>query len=160
MIAFFSKVCYDMHNNMIPGGVIVAKRNRYREMEQLMTKVLIGDAAVFVLYLLFAGLGVTALKVITAIIAIFVSGLCLAFLYMNGEIKKRRSRWMVVGFGAVLLCLLVSLVLNYPSPAKATATPAESSSTSANADTQNATDGIADATDAFVSEPEDTSGVG
>lgn len=102
----------------------MAKRKRYKELEQLLTKVLIGDAVVFVLYLLFAGTGVTALKVITAIIAILASGLCLAFLYMTGEIKKRRSRWMVMGFGAIVACLLVSLILNYPSPAKAKATPA------------------------------------
>ena len=107
----------------------MARRNRYKEMENLMTKVLIGDAAVFVLYLLFAGLGVIALKAITAIIAIAVSALCLAFLYLNGELMKRRSRWMVAGAGAVLLCLLVSLVLNYPSPAKEKPIPASSSIT-------------------------------
>ena len=92
----------------------MARRNRYKQMEQLLTKILIGDTAVFVLYLIFAGIGVTAMKVITAIIAILVSGLCLAFLYMNGEIKKRRSRWMVMGYGAIVLCLLVTLVVNYP----------------------------------------------
>ena len=94
----------------------MARRNRYKEMEQMMTRILIADAVVFVLYMLFAGLGVVALKVITAIIAIIVSGLCLAFLYMNGEIKKRRSLWLVMGFGAVLVCLLFSLILNYPAP--------------------------------------------
>ncbi|MBO5130164.1 MAG: hypothetical protein J6B95_07460 [Oscillospiraceae bacterium] len=122
----------------------MARRNRYKEMENLITKVLIGDAAVFVLYLLFAGLGVTFLKVVTAIIAIAVSGLCLAFLYLNGEIKKRRSRWMVAGAGAVLICLLVSLLLNYPSPAKEKSTSAESSSNSATVGTEEpseATDG-------------------
>lgn len=120
--------------NSIPGGIIVARRNRYKEMENLMTKILIGDAAVFVLYLLFAGLGVTALKVITAIIAILASGLSLGFLYLNGEFKKRRSRWMVMGFGAVVVCLLVSLILNYPSPAKAPAIAADAVSTSASTD--------------------------
>ena len=30
----------------------MAKRNRYREMESLMTKIIIGDAFVFVLYLM------------------------------------------------------------------------------------------------------------
>lgn len=97
----------------------MAKRNRYKQMEELLTKVLLADAAVFVLYLIFAGNGVTALKWLTAIVAILASGLCLAFLYMNGEMKKRRSRWMVMGFGAVLICLLVSLLVNYPSPAPA-----------------------------------------
>lgn len=101
----------------------MAKRNRYKQMEELLTKVLLADTAVFVLYLIFAGSGVTAMKVITAIIAILLSGLCLGFLYINGEIRKRRSRWLVMGYGAVLVCLLVSLAVNYPSPAKAKATP-------------------------------------
>ena len=127
MIAFSAKVCYDICNNTIPGGIIVAKRNRYREMEQFMTKILLGDAAAFVLYLLFAGLGVGFLKGLMAIIAIAASGLSLGFLYLNGELKKRRSRWMVMGYGAIVVCLLVSLLLNYPSPKKVTATPAGSS---------------------------------
>ncbi|MBP3672506.1 MAG: hypothetical protein J6J18_01610 [Oscillospiraceae bacterium] len=127
----------------------MAKRKRYKEMEQLLTKVLIGDAAVFVLYLLFAGLGVTAMKVITAIIAILASGLCLALLYMSGEIRKRRSRWLVMGYGAIVVCLLVSLIVNYPSPAKAKATPAGSStSTSEPASTDGTSSAVTDATDA------------
>ena len=40
----------------------------------------------------------------------------LAFLYMTGELQKRRSLWMVVGFISVLACLLVSLICNFPSP--------------------------------------------
>ena len=135
----------------------MARRNRYKEMEQLMTKILIGDAAVFVLYLLFAGLGVTFMKVLTAIIAILASGLCLGFLYLNGEMKKRRSRWMVMGFAAVLVCLLVSLVLNYPSPAKAPAVSADSVSTSAATDAAPTGTDAADATDASVA---GTDGVG
>ena len=43
----------------------MAKRNRYREMESLMTRVIIGDALVFALYLLCAGFGWTVLKVTT-----------------------------------------------------------------------------------------------
>ena len=97
----------------------MAKRKRYKEIERLLTSVLIADAVVFALYLLFAGLGVIALKVITAIVAILGSGLCLAFLYMCGEIKKRRSRWLVLGFACIIICLLVSLILKYPSPAPA-----------------------------------------
>lgn len=115
---------------MILGGIFVAKQSRYKQMEELLTRVLLADVAVFALYLIFAGSGSTALKAITAIIAILLSGLCLAFLYMNGEIKKRRSRWMVMGYSAVLVCLLVSLLVNYPSPAQAKATPAGSVSTS------------------------------
>ncbi len=92
----------------------MAKRNRYRELEYNMTRVLIADAAVFVLYMLFAALDVTALKVITAIIALLVSLLCLGYLYMTNELRRRRSLWMVTGAAAVLLCTLVSLILNWP----------------------------------------------
>lgn len=94
----------------------MAKRRSYKKDEKLMTQILLVDVAVFVLYLLFAGLGITALKVITAIIAIVGSLLVLGFLYMSGEMFKLRSRWLVMGYGAVVVCLLVSLVLNYPSP--------------------------------------------
>ena len=94
----------------------MAKRNRYREMESLMTKIILGDVLVFVLYLLCAGLGWTVLKVITAIIAIFGSLLCLGWLYLTGEFPRRRSLWMVTAFACIALCVLVSLVLNYPCP--------------------------------------------
>ena len=95
----------------------MAKRMRYKEIDQLLSRVLIADTAVFVLYLFFAAAGLTVLKVITVIIALIGSALCLAYLYMLGEFKKRRSRWLVMGFGAIILCTLVSLILNYPSPA-------------------------------------------
>ena len=95
----------------------MAKRMRYKELDKLLTRVLIAEAAVFVLYMLFAGLGVIALKVITSIIIIVASGLSLAYLYMCGEIKKRRSRWLVLGFACLVIVLLVSLILKYPSPA-------------------------------------------
>lgn len=97
----------------------MAKRMRYKELDKLLTRVLIAEAAVFVLYMLFAGLGIVALKVITAIAIIVASGLSLAYLYMCGEIKKRRSRWLVLGFACLVIVLLVSLILKYPSPAPA-----------------------------------------
>ncbi len=94
----------------------MANRRRYKDVERVLTQVLLGELAVFVLFLLVSGAGVTALKVITAILIVVASGLALAFLYMCGEMKKRRSRWLVLGYGAILLCMVVSLVLNYPSP--------------------------------------------
>lgn len=94
----------------------MANRRRYKELDRLFTRILLADTAVFVLYLVFAGTGVVALKVITSIVAIIASALCLAFLYMSGEISKRRSRWMVYGFAAIIVCILVSLILKYPAP--------------------------------------------
>ena len=106
-----------MATEFISGGIIVAKRMRYKKIDQLLTRVLIADTAVFILYLIFASFGIVAMKVLTVIIALLLSGLCLVYLYMLGEFKKARSRWLVMGFGAIILCTLVSLVLNYPSPA-------------------------------------------
>ena len=95
----------------------MAKRMRYKTIEKYLTYTLLADTGIFALYLLFAGKGLVALKVITTIIAIAASGLSLYYLYMIGETKKRRSRWMVLGFACLLLCLVVSLILKYPAPA-------------------------------------------
>ncbi len=95
----------------------MAKRNRYRELEQKMTLIILADAVIFLLFLLFSGLGVIAMKVITSIITIIGSGLGLAFLFMSGELTKKRSLWMSAAFAAIFLCTLVSLFANFPSPA-------------------------------------------
>ena len=94
----------------------MAKRNRYRELEKKVTLMIAADAAVFVLYLLVAGAGIVALKVITSIVAIIGSLLGLGFLFMAGELLKKRSLWMTVAFASVLLCTIVSLVCNFPAP--------------------------------------------
>ena len=94
----------------------MAKRNRYRELEKKVTLMIAADAAVFVLYLLVAGAGVVALKVITSIVAIIGSLLALGFLFMSGELLKKRSLWMSVAFASVLLCTIVSLICNFPGP--------------------------------------------
>ena len=94
----------------------MAKRNRYRELEKKVTLMIAADAAVFVLYLLVAGAGIVALKVITSIVAIIGSLLALGFLFMSGELLKKRSLWMTVAFASVLLCTIVSLVCNFPAP--------------------------------------------
>lgn len=94
----------------------MANRRRYKDVERILTQILLGEVAVFLLYMIFAGVGVIALKVITAILVIAASGLCLGFLVLCDEFKKRRSLWLVMGFGALALLVLVSLLLNYPSP--------------------------------------------
>lgn len=90
-------------------------RERYRQMEKYMTIALLADAVLFTLFLLFAGLGIVWLKVLTAAIAIVLSLLCLAYLFLTKELAKRRSLWMSVSAGAVLVCIIASLILNYPS---------------------------------------------
>ena len=52
----------------------MAKRMRYKQIDQLLTRVLIADTAIFVLYLIFAAIGLSVMKVIISIIAILISG--------------------------------------------------------------------------------------
>ena len=95
----------------------MAKRNnRYRQFDMLMTKVVLGDVFLFLLYLLSAATGIGFLKVITAIIIILGSGLCMGYLYLTQELLKKRSLWMSVAFASVLLCTIVSLICNFPGP--------------------------------------------
>ncbi len=87
---------------------------RYKELDRNMTYVLAGTAILFVLYLLFAGLGIIWLKVVLSILIFLICGACLGFLYLSGELMKHRSRWMVLSAGCTALCLLVSLITNIP----------------------------------------------
>lgn len=92
------------------------EQRRYRELERYATYALAGEAVVFFLYLLCAGFGVGWLKIFLAVVAILAAGLGIAYLYLIGELLRPRSRWMGTGFAAVIACILVSLLLNYPSP--------------------------------------------
>lgn len=93
-------------------------RNRYRELESIMMKVLIGDGLIFFLYMFAASrVGVwSAVKVICAVLSILVSVLCLVWLYLTKEFTRRRSLWMVTASVSILACMLVSLCLGYPCP--------------------------------------------
>lgn len=96
----------------------MARRNRYREMEYQLTRVLIIDAAVFVLYLLCAAFGVPVIKWLLALIAVVGSLLFAGLLFLNGEWKKKRSLWMFMGFASIAICTIVSILAKFPSPAK------------------------------------------
>lgn len=92
-------------------------RRTFRQLEQQITKVIAVDAALFVLALIVSGLGITWLKVILAVATIALSALGCLFLVLIDEHKRRRSLWMLVAFGAILLCMVVSLLARYPAPA-------------------------------------------
>ncbi len=94
----------------------MAKRNRYRALEKLMTEILLGDALVFILFLIFSSKGLNVLRVITATLSILASVLSVGWLFITGELLRRRSFWMVTGFSSIFLCLIISLVLKYPCP--------------------------------------------
>ena len=90
--------------------------NRYKEMERNISIALIVDVVLFVFFLIASGNSTTWLKVISFIIILLLSGLCLAVLYLTKEILRPRSLWMTVAATAVLVCTIFSLILRYPSP--------------------------------------------
>lgn len=93
-----------------------ADKNRYKQMEQYMTISLIADLVLLILFLIVSAAGIIWLKVVMAIITISLSALCLLFLYYSRELLRPRSLWMTTGAAAILICLVFSLILNFPSP--------------------------------------------
>lgn len=111
----------------------MANRNsRYKQMELYVTGTLLVDLALFIIFLIAAGNAIVWLKVITAILAILISLLCLAFLYLNKEIYRQRSLWMSTAALAILVCTLFSLILNFPSPAPSSLPQSTESAVSTN----------------------------
>ena len=92
---------------------------RYRRMESMMTKIILADVLIFVLFLVSAGLGWSVVKVVAAIISIFGSLLCTGWLFLTGEFARRRSLWMVTAFICIIICVGLSLLLGFPCPANA-----------------------------------------
>ena len=90
------------------------KRNRYKEMEKMMTAGLIANGVLFLLYLIFAIAGVIWLKVILAIFTILLAVTGLTILYLSQELLKQRSLWLSTGFFSIFLCIIVSLILAFP----------------------------------------------
>ena len=93
------------------------KRARFKRMETIMTIVLSLDAVLFFAYLVFAGLGMTALKIISTVLCFLISGAVLYFLYITRELLRKRSIWMSLAAACIILCILVSLILRFPAPA-------------------------------------------
>lgn len=93
-------------------------RNRYREMESIMMKVLVGDGVFFLLYMFASSRvgGWAVIKGIAAVVTILISLLGLVWLYLTREFTRRRSLWMVTACISILACVLVSLCLGYPCP--------------------------------------------
>lgn len=93
------------------------QNNRYKEMERYMVYALIADLLLFIFYLIAAGNGIIWLKVLLTVFAFLLSGGCLAFLYLTRELLRPRSLWMTATAGSIFVCILFSLILNFPAPA-------------------------------------------
>ena len=92
------------------------KKARYKKLESAITAALCVDAAFFLAYLIFAGIGMVGMKVVTAIFCFLISGAVLYFLFVTRELLRRRSFWMTVAATCIIVCLLFSLILKFPAP--------------------------------------------
>ena len=88
---------------------------RFKITEKILTIALIVATIFFIIYLIAAGSGTIWLKVLMTIFIILICGLCLAYLYMTKLLTRPRTMWMTTAAGAILICLLFSLLLNFPS---------------------------------------------
>lgn len=93
-----------------------SKHTRYKKMEAALTAVLCIDAAIFLAYLIFSGMGFLGFKIVTAILSIVISCFVLYFLFVTKELLRKRSIWMTYAAACILICLLASLILNFPAP--------------------------------------------
>ena len=92
------------------------RRNTFRNFERMMTRIILGTAALFLLMLASAIGGLGWLKWLLAITVMLVSSLSTALLILKQEHRRRRSRWMLASFVSLLACTLASLLLDFPAP--------------------------------------------
>ena len=90
------------------------QKNTFRTLERMLTRVIFGTLALFLLMLISAATGIGWLKWILGITVILVSGMGTALLVLKQEHRKRRSWWMLASFIGLLACTLVSLIAGYP----------------------------------------------
>lgn len=94
-----------------------SKRRPFKNIEQDLTKIILGDLVLFLLVLSISHLGIGWLKIILGLITLAISALGDLFLVLINEHTRSRSRWMLTAFAAIFLCTLVSLLTGSPAPA-------------------------------------------
>ena len=92
------------------------KRNAFRKLEQMLTRVILGTVAVFLLMLVASANGIGWLKWLLALPVLIVSVVGGGMLILKQEHKRRRSWCMLASFAGLLLCTLVSLIARFPAP--------------------------------------------
>ena len=115
-IAFFVELCYIYFINQLEGFCMSERRNRYNQLQQIISLALIGAFLLFIFYLIAAGNEIIWLKVVLSILIFIVCLATIAYLYMTKELLRPRSIWMTLAAAAIVLCLLLSLILHFPSP--------------------------------------------
>lgn len=92
------------------------RRNKYKELQQILTLALIGAFALFIFYLIAAGNEIVWLKVVLSILIFLICLAALGLLFITQELLRPRSIWMTFAAGGIAVCLLFSLIFHFPCP--------------------------------------------
>ena len=92
------------------------KNNRFKDLEQFLSILIIAMLALFIFYLVMAGGGHTVLKVISAVMIGAIAAFGLWLLVKCRELLRQRSIWMTLSFIGCTLVTIVSLLTGYPGP--------------------------------------------
>ena len=92
------------------------RRNKYNQLNQVISLALLGGLALFIFYWIAAGNEIVWLKVVLSIFIFLDCAGCIGFLYISQELMRPRSLWMTLGAACLALCLLLSLILHFPCP--------------------------------------------
>ena len=90
--------------------------SRFAKMERAVTIALAADLCFFIILLFASGFNILWLKTVAAIFSLLIGLLCFLYLYLTKEWLRRRSLWMSVSAAAIVICVLFSLLLQFPSP--------------------------------------------
>ena len=91
-------------------------RNRYRLLELTACAVIAVASVFFIIFLIASGSNTVWLKILALTVCVLICGLSLTYLYLSRELLRPRSLWMSLSLISILVCILFSLMLNFPSP--------------------------------------------
>ena len=92
------------------------KNNRFKDLEQFLSVLIIAMLAIFVFYLGMAGSGRTVLMIIAAVMIGAIAAFGLWLLIKSKELLRQRSIWMSLSFICCVIVTIVSLLAGYPGP--------------------------------------------
>lgn len=92
------------------------KNNRFKDLEQFLSVLIIAMLAIFIFYLCMAGSGRTVLMIISAVMIGAIAAFGLWLLVKSKELLRQRSIWMSLSFICCVIVTVVSLLAGYPGP--------------------------------------------
>ncbi len=86
------------------------RTDRYHIYSRRVSGLLLADTAFFILFLFTGGW----VEILLGVAALLLGIAGLALQVLTRELLRQRSLWLSCGFFGVIICTLVSMILNYP----------------------------------------------